>query len=171
MLNPNGFSCVFNFSKLPRKSQGLPGTQRSPAQALRIGCFPIARCGKCCKLGQERDGTQILRMFKQNKMTYQCLSRKSGTTRKSRERLPRDAKIMLLDFGHLSYPENQGLPTQRSPKVVLSKMRGLIKAAFHQNRSIFRARKSILLRGVDPPEILEETHTGIFRNISLTQLN
>ena len=30
-----------------------------PAQALRIGCFPIARCGKCCKLGQERDGTRF----------------------------------------------------------------------------------------------------------------
>ena len=30
-----------------------------PAQTLRIGCFPIARCGKCCKLGQERDGTRF----------------------------------------------------------------------------------------------------------------
>ena len=30
----------------------------------------------------------ILSMFKQNKMTYQCPSRKSGTTRKSRNVLP-----------------------------------------------------------------------------------
>ena len=53
--------------------------------------------------------------FKQNDLPV--LSRKSGTTRKSMT--PRDAKIMLLDFGHLNYPENQDLTTQRSPKVVL----------------------------------------------------
>ena len=38
---------------------------------------------------------------------------------KNQEYTPRDAQIMLLDSGHLNYPENQYLTAQRSPKVVL----------------------------------------------------
>ena len=38
----------------------------------------------------------ILSMFKQNKMTYQCLSRKSGATRKSMNGLPEMLKLQYV---------------------------------------------------------------------------
>ena len=38
-------------------------------------------------------------MFKQNKMTYQCPSRKSGTTRKSRNVLPEMLKLCSWILG------------------------------------------------------------------------
>ena len=41
----------------------------------------------------------ILSMFKQNKMTYQCLSRKSGTTRKSMNVLPEMLKLCSWILG------------------------------------------------------------------------
>jgi len=41
----------------------------------------------------------ILSMFKQNKMTYQCLSRKSGTIRKSMNVLPEMLKLCFWILG------------------------------------------------------------------------
>ena len=45
-------------------------------------------------------------------------------------------------------------------------MMGLIKAAFHQNRRIFAPENQSFLRGVDLPEILEETPTPFARHMS-----
>ena len=68
---------------------------------------------------------------------------------------------MLLDFGHLNYPENQDLTTQRSPKSCSVEIGGTLKASFQQIRAFRRTGKSTLLGGVNPLEILGETHTGI----------
>jgi len=68
---------------------------------------------------------------------------------------------MLLDFGHLNYPENQDLTTQRSEKSCSVENWGNFESIISANSSFSKNRKSTLLRGVNLPEILEETHTGM----------
>ena len=73
----------------------------------------------------------------------------------------RDAKIMLLDFGHPNYPENQDLTTSEVSKSCSVENWGNFESIISTNSSFSNGRKSTLLRGVNPREILEETHTGI----------
>ena len=77
------------------------------------------------------------------------------------ERTPRDAKIMLQDFGHLNSPENQpSYDSEVSKSCSLENWRNF-ESIISANSSFSKDRKWTLLRGVNPPEILEETHTGI----------
>jgi hypothetical protein len=68
---------------------------------------------------------------------------------------------MLLDFGHLNYRENEDPYNSEVSKSCSVENEGVDKSSISSKSKNFRARKSILLRGVDPPEILEETHTGM----------
>ena len=100
-------------------------------------------------------------MFKQNKMTYQCPSRKSGTTRNSRNVLP-EMLNYSPGFWALKLPRKSGSPDSEVSKSCSVENEGVDKSSLSSKSKNFRARKSVLLRGVDSPEILEETHTGMF---------
>ena len=113
-------------------------------------------------------------MFKQNKMTYQCLSRKSGATRKSMNVLPEMLKLQYVPgFWALKLPRKSGSSDSEVSKNCSVENWGNFESIISKNSSF----KSTLLRGVNPPEFLEETHTGIlplfaffcwFRSLSVT---
>ena len=97
IFNPNLFLCVFNFSDLP-DSQRRAGTQSSSPSASDW-LFSNCEMRQVLQTWTGERWDSILSMFKQNKMTYQCPSRKSGTTRKSRNVLPEMLKLCSWILG------------------------------------------------------------------------
>ena len=62
----------------------------------------------------------------------------------------------------LKLPRKSGSPDSEVSKSCSVENEGVDKSSLSSKSKNFCARKSVLLRGVDPPEILEETHTGIW---------
>jgi hypothetical protein len=66
-----------------------------------------------------------------------------------------------IGFWALKLPRKSGSPDSEVSKSCSVENEGVDKSSLSSKSKNFRARKSVLLRGLDPPEILEETHTGM----------
>ena len=84
----------------------------------------------------------------ENKMTCQCLE-KIKDHEKIYARIPRDAKIMLVDLGHLNYPEIKILRLRGFQNCSVENW-GYFGSIISANSSFSSDRKSTLLRGLAP---------------------
>ena len=90
-----------------------------------------------------------------------CLSRKSRTTRKSMNVLPEMLNYASGFWAPKLSRKSASYDSEVSKSCSLENW-GNFESIISANSSFSKDRKSTLLRGVNPPEILEETHTGIY---------